>query len=153
MCYMPTVALHSMFLLNPALYQTSSILVILFPIVLIANSYKHCNDRHKCMNWILIFAVVRQKIVWKPMNHLVITWWPLLDHLLAAWWPFWDHFKIPGWSLGDLFEPLVDHFRLWNHFGIACCFETTSIVVFWPHIDHFGINLGSIVNHSLTSSG
>ena len=73
------------------------------PNLLIANLYTPCNDRHKCMNWLLIFAVVRQQIVWKPMNHLVITWWPLLDHLLAAWWPLWDHFKIPGWSLGDLF--------------------------------------------------
>ena len=95
MCNMPTIAFHSMYLLNPALYQISSILVILSPIVLIANSYTHCNDRHKCMNWLLIFAVVRQKIVW---NWVIL--WPFHDNFGTTYEPF-GCCLVTTWWVGD----------------------------------------------------
>ena len=87
MCGMPTVAFHSMYLLNPALYQISSILVILSPIVLIANSYTHCNDRHRCMNWLLRFAVVRRLLfeIGSFCDHFMITLGQPMNHLVAAW--------------------------------------------------------------------
>ena len=75
MCNMPAVAFHS--------------------ILLIANPYIHCNDRNKCMNWLLISAVVRQKIV---RNWIIL--WPFHDHFGTPYIPF-GCCLVTTWWVGD----------------------------------------------------